>query len=501
MQNTRNHVLSIDQGTTSSRAIVFDDKAQELAVARKEFTQYYPNDGWVEHDVEEIWRHVVAVSRETLGKTGGADKIAALGITNQRETIVVWDRLTHEAVYNAIVWQDRRTKEKCEQLKKEGVENIVRKKTGLLLDPYFSATKLAWILDNVPNARQRAEKGELAAGTIDCFLLWKLTNGKVHATDITNASRTLLFNIHDEKWDDELLKIFNIPRQLLPEVHDNSHIYGETHPALFGRSIPIAGMAGDQQSAMIGQTCFTPGMVKSTYGTGCFMLLNTGEQAIESKNRLLTTIAYRIGGQRHYALEGSIFVAGAGIKWLRDGLGIITYAAQTNDMATRISSSGGVYMVPAFVGLGAPYWNPEARGLICGLTLDSTAAHVARAALESIAYQTRDLENQFMKEGGGQTHTVRVDGGVAANNWFCQFLADMLDVKVERPAQLETTALGAAFLAGLATDVWKDLKSLEKTWTIGQIFEPKIDPAERKRLLKGWEDAVNRTVLPYQHAL
>ncbi|QNT79596.1 glycerol kinase GlpK [Entomobacter blattae] len=498
MHNTRNHVLSIDQGTTSSRAIVFDDQAAEKAVFRKEFHQYYPTPGWVEHDVEEIWRDVVSVCKETIYKAGGVDRIASIGITNQRETIVVWDRITHTTVYNAIVWQDRRTAERCEAMKKEGLEPIVQQKTGLLLDPYFSASKLAWILDNVPNVRERAEKGELAAGTIDCFLLWKLTNGQVHATDITNASRTLLFNIHEEEWDDDLLRLFNIPRAILPKVHPNSHIYGETHPTLFGRSIPIAGMAGDQQSAMIGQTCFKPGMVKSTYGTGCFMLLNTGDEAVNSENRLLTTIAYQINGVRHYALEGSIFVAGAGIKWLRDGLGLITYAAQTHDMATRIPNNGGVYMVPAFVGMGAPYWMPDAKGMICGLTLDSTAAHVARAALESIAYQTYDLENQFKKEAGGNTETVRVDGGAAANEWFCQFLADILDIKVERPVQLETTALGAAFLAGLATEVWPDLAALEKTWKIGSVFEPKMKQPERNQLLAGWKDAVARTLLPHQ---
>jgi glycerol kinase len=489
------HVLAIDQGTTSSRAIVFDAAARPIAVAQREFPQHYPDRGWVEHDPEDIWRDVLAVSREAIDKSGvGAAGIAAIGITNQRETVVVWDRATGEPIHRAIVWQDRRTAEHCARLKAEGAEPMVTQKTGLLLDPYFSGTKLAWILDNVAGARARAGKGELAFGTIDCFLLWRLTGGKVHATDITNAGRTLLLDIRKGEWDAELLRLLDIPASLLPEVRDNSGLFGETAPGLFERPIPIAGMAGDQQAALFGQACFEPGMVKSTYGTGCFALINTGEEALASKNRLLTTPAYRLGGRTTFALEGSIFVAGAAIKWLRDGIGVITNAAETDDLATRVPSSHGVYMVPAFVGLGAPHWNPDARGLICGLTLDATAAHLARAALEATAYQTLDLAQAMRADGGGRAAALRVDGGMAANDWLCQFLADVLETPVERPSGVETTALGAAFHAGLATGVWPDLKALAATWSLERRFEPKMAAAERERLVAGWRDAVRRTL-------
>ena len=489
------HVLAIDQGTTSSRAIVFDTAARPVAVAQREFPQHYPHSGWVEHDPEDIWRDVLAVSREAIEKSGvGHAGIAAIGVTNQRETVVVWDRATGEPIHRAIVWQDRRTAELCARLKAEGAEPMVAEKTGLLLDPYFSGTKLAWILDNVAGARARAERGELAFGTIDCFLLWRLTGGKVHATDITNAGRTMLLDIRKGAWDADLLKLLNIPAALLPEVCDNSRIFGETAPGLYERPIPIAGMAGDQQAALFGQACFEPGMAKSTYGTGCFMLLNTGQEALASKNRLLTTPAYRLDGRTTYALEGSIFVAGAAIKWLRDGIKVIANAAQTADMAARLPSGHGVYMVPAFVGLGAPYWDPDARGLISGLTLDATADHLARAALEAVAYQTRDLTEAMRADGAGRAAALRVDGGMAANDWLCQFLADILEAPVERPLGVETTALGAAFLAGLAVGVWPGLDALSATWSLDRRFEPRMPPAQRETILAGWRDAVRRTL-------
>jgi glycerol kinase len=486
------HVLAIDQGTTSTRSIVFDVAGREVASARREFAQHYPDQGWVEHDPEDIWRDTLATAREALEKAG--TPVAGIGITNQRETVVVWDRATGQPIHRAIVWQDRRTAADCARLRQEGAEPLVQARTGLLLDPYFSATKLAWILDHVGDARARAERGELAFGTIDSFLLWRLTGGRVHATDATNASRTLLFDIHRQCWDEELLRLFRIPAALLPAVHDNSHIFGETDPALFGAPIPIAGMAGDQQAALFGQVCCEPGMVKATYGTGCFALMNTGGTPPRSQHRLLATTAYRLGGQTTYAAEGAIFVAGAAIKWLRDGIGLITHASQTDDMATRVPDSHGVYMVPGFVGLGAPHWDPKARGLICGLTLDATAAHIARAALESVAYQTLDLMEAMKKDGAGLPQALRVDGGMSANDWFCQFLADMLQVPVERPSVLETTALGAAFLAGLATGVWPGTKALAGTWSLGHRFLPRMDGAQRQRMIAGWQDALRRAL-------
>jgi glycerol kinase len=489
------HILAIDQGTTSTRSIVFDDAARPVATAQSEFAQHYPEPGWVEHDPEDIWRDTLATAREAIEKSGvGAGGIAGIGITNQRETVVVWERASGKPIHNAIVWQDRRTARLCGELKADGAEPDVRARTGLLLDPYFSGTKLAWILDHVEGARAKAEKGELAFGTIDSFLLWRLTGGKVHATDVTNAGRTLLYNIRQQRWDEELCRLLRVPMQMLPEVHDNAHIFGMTDKSLLGAEIPIAGIAGDQQAALFGQACFQPGMAKSTYGTGCFMLLNTGAQALESQNRLLTTPAYRLNGQMTYALEGSIFVAGAAIKWLRDGIGVITSARQTNDMATQVPDNNGVYMVPAFVGLGAPHWNPDARGAIFGLTLGATQAHLARAALEAVAYQTMDLASAMIEDGSARPEALRVDGGMAANDWLCQFLADMLDAPVERPVHLETTALGAAFHAGLATGVWPDLDALAATWTQGDLFTPAMKKAERDALAAGWHDAVRRTL-------
>jgi glycerol kinase len=492
---TATHILAIDQGTTSTRAIVFDATARPVATAQAEFAQHYPHAGWVEHDPEDIWRDTLATARDAIAKAGlTAAQIAAIGITNQRETTVIWDRKTGQPIHNAIVWQDRRTAETCHRLKAEGAESLVRERTGLVLDPYFSATKIAWILDNVPGARARAEAGDLAFGTIDCFLLWRLTGGAVHATDVTNAGRTLIFDIHRQDWDEDLCRLFNVPRAILPAVHDNSHVFGTTAPGLFDTAIPIAGMAGDQQAALFGQVCFQPGEAKSTYGTGCFMLLNTGEQALESKGGLLTTPAYRLNGKMTYALEGSIFVAGAAIKWLRDGLGVITHASQTQDMATHVEDSHGVTMVPAFAGLGAPYWDPDARGAIFGLTLGTTQAHLARAALESVGFQTRDLATTMVADGAAWPAALRVDGGMAANDWLCQFLADLLDTPVERPDHLETTALGAAFHAGLAVGLWSGLDALASTWQRGARFVPSMNADHRATLIACWQDAVSRTL-------
>lgn len=486
-------VLAIDQGTTSTRAILFDSKARPVAVAQHEFPQHYPQLGWVEHDPDDIWRDTLAITREVLAGTDIA-RVAGIGITNQRETVIVWDRATGEVIHRAIVWQDRRTSDRCELLKREGAEASVRAKTGLLLDPYFSATKISWVLDNVAGARERAERGELAAGTIDSFLLWRLTEGGVHATDITNASRTSLFDIHQHRWDPELCRLFGVPEALLPEVRDNSHVFGFTAPGLLERQLPIAGMAGDQQAALFGQACFEPGMVKSTYGTGCFLLVNTGAEAVASENRLLATPAYRIDGRTTYALEGSIFVAGAAVKWLRDGLGLIAHASDTDGLATRVPDSHGVYMVPAFVGLGAPHWDANARAAIFGLTLDATGAHLARAALEAVGYQTRDLIEAMVADGCAPPAAIRVDGGMTANDWLCQFLSDIVEVPVERPANLETTALGAAFHAGLATGVWSGLDELKRTWAAADRFQPAMDQELRTTLLAGWNDAVARTL-------
>jgi glycerol kinase len=489
------HILAIDQGTTSSRSILFDRELKPVKVAQQEFAQHYPAPGWVEHDPEEIWKTTLATAQDVLKQSYLSSKdIAAIGITNQRETTVVWDRATGKPVYNAIVWQDRRTTELCTQLRNGGVEIQVSAKTGLLLDPYFSATKIAWILDNVKGARDWAEAGKLAFGTIDTFLLWRLTDGKVHATDATNAARTLLLNIHTGQWDDDLLKLFRVPRSLLPEVKDSAADYGTTAHSLFGSPVKILGIAGDQQAATVGQGCFAPGMMKSTYGTGCFALLNTGEKPIASKNRLLTTIAYQLNGKRTYALEGSIFIAGAAVQWLRDGLKIITKASEAGELALRADPAEQVYMVPAFVGLGAPWWDAEARGALFGLTRKSGPAELARAALESVGYQTRDLlEAMHADVPGGRNTVLRVDGGMTASDWTMQFLADILDAPVDRPVVMETTARGAAYLAGLKAGLMPDLEAFASQWHRDKRFEPKMDMATRARKWTGWQEAVKRT--------
>lgn len=481
-------LLALDQGTSSSRALVFDRTGRLLASAQRELTQHYPQPGWVEHDAGEIWSGQLACAREALAATDA--QVVAIGITNQRETTVLWDRKTGEPLHRALVWQDRRTAAFCETLKQQGAEPRVRELTGLVLDPYFSATKLRWLLDHVPGARERAARGELAFGTVDSWLLWQLSGGRVHATDPSNASRTLLFDIHRGDWSDELLGLFDIPRSLLPEVRPSAGGFG--HASEFG--LPITGIAGDQQAALFGQAALHPGQAKNTYGTGCFMLMNTGTSAAVSQNRLLTTPAYRLNGVTTYALEGSIFVAGAAVKWLRDGLGIITHASQTNDMATRIADNHGVYMVPAFVGLGAPHWRPDARAAIHGLTLDTSPAHLARAALEAVAYQSWDLLEAMAKDSGTTPAAMRVDGGMTANDWLCQFLADMLQIPVERPQNLETTAMGAAFHAGLATGVWNDLDDLARTWTGREPQQPAMAADQRETLLAGWHDALRRTL-------
>ncbi|MBO6718657.1 MAG: glycerol kinase GlpK [Rhizobiaceae bacterium] len=490
------YVLAIDQGTTSSRAIVFDGRMNPVATGQKEFPQHYPASGWVEHDPEDIWKSVIATVRSALRKAKlDASKIAAIGITNQRETVVVWDKATGKPIHNAIVWQDRRTAALCQKLKKRGLEAKFSKKTGLLLDPYFSGTKIAWLLDNVKGARARARKGELLAGTIDTFLIWRLTGGKSHATDATNASRTLIYNIATGEWDAELLKLLDIPATMLPEVKDCAADFGATEKKLFGAEIPILGVAGDQQAATIGQACFEPGMMKSTYGTGCFAVLNTGTELVRSKNRLLSTIAYRLDGKVTYALEGSIFIAGAAVQWLRDGLKIVRRAADTGEMAAQADPTQQVYLVPAFVGLGAPHWDADARGAMFGLTRNSGPAEFAKAALESVAFQTRDLLDAMKKDwprGGGET-VLRVDGGMVASDWTMQRLADILDAPVDRPKILETTALGAAWLAGSHAGVWPDAKGFAKSWALERRFKSAMADDERKRLIKGWRDALRRT--------
>jgi glycerol kinase len=485
-------ILAIDQGTTSTRSLVFDAERHVLACAQKELPQHYPKPGWVEHDLEDIWRDTLATAREAIETAGRT--IAAIGIANQRETVALWDRATGAPVHRAIVWQDRRTAGHCERLRAEGIEALVRDRTGLLLDPYFSATKLAWILDNVPDARHRAERGLLAFGTIDSFLLWRLTGGRVHATDATNASRTLLLDIERQAWDQDLLAIFDIPDAVLPVVHDNACLFGTTAPDLLGTAIPITGLAGDQQAALVGQACFEPGMIKATYGTGCFALTNTGAERPHPPRGILSTLAYRLGGAPTYATEGAIFVAGAAVKWLRDGLGVIAHAAQTEGLAAGLGDNHGVYMVPAFVGLGAPHWDPHARGLICGLTSDATAAHLARAALESVAYQTLDLMQAATGGYGGGSGALRIDGGMAGNDWFCQFLADILEVPVERPVSVETTAQGAACLAGLGIGLYSGLPAIASAWTQGARFVPSMDPGARARAIEGWRDAVSRAL-------
>ncbi len=487
-------LLAIDQGTTSSRAMIFDRHGRALHTAQREFTQHFPRDGWVEHDPEEIWQTTLAVSTAALeASRSQGGEVAAIGITNQRETTLIWDRASGEPIGRAIVWQDRRTAEHCARLRRDGMQEMVAAKTGLLLDPYFSATKIGWLLDNTPGARARAERGELAFGTVDSFLLWRLTGGRVHATDASNASRTLLFNIHENRWDDDLLKLFKVPAALLPQVRDSAADYGETDPELFGTAIPIAGIAGDQQAAAVGQACFAPGMIKSTYGTGCFVLLNTGETPVRSKHRLLTTIAYRIDGRTTYAIEGAIFSAGASIQWLRDGLGVIDSADQCEALARSARTESGVYLVPAFTGLGAPHWDAEARGAIFGLTRDSGIAELVRATLASVCYQTKDLLDA-MAEDGTRPAGLRVDGGMVRNDWLVQRLADTLDMPVERPAQTETTALGAAMLAALQIGLYDSLEEIGQHWRCEARFEPTPNSERRARRLAGWRDAVSRSL-------
>jgi glycerol kinase len=488
-------ILAIDQGTTSSRAIVFDLQGRIVAVDQQEFPQHYPASGWVEHDPEDLWRSTLAVCRSAVGQAEreGAEVIT-IGITNQRETTLVWDRRTGEPVHNAIVWQDRRTAARCAELRRAGQEASVVERTGLLLDPYFSATEIAWILDNVDGARARAEAGELAFGTVDTWLLWRFTGGRVHATDATNAARTMLFNIHEQRWDPELLKLFDVPESLLPTVLDCADDFGETDPELLGRALPIRGVAGDQHAAVVGQTCFQPGTIKSTYGTGCFALLNTGGQAVQSRNRLLTTLAYRLNGRPVYALEGSIFVAGAAVQWLRDGLGIIPTAAETERLARSLEDNRGVYLVPAFTGLGAPHWDAEARGALYGLTRDTGPAELARAALESVCYQTHDLVIAMAADAGKSLQALRVDGGMVANDWLVQTLADITALPVERPQVIETTALGAAYLAGLGHGVWGSLDEVAEQWQVERQFQPELPESERARRLSGWQQAVQRTL-------
>lgn len=491
----KKYILAIDQGTTSTRAMLLNKQGKILGTEQREFTQYFPESGWVEHDANEIWSSVLATISGVLVKTGvNAEEIAGIGITNQRETAVVWDKATSKPIYHAIVWQSRQTVDICTDLKAKGYEKMVTEKTGLLLDPYFSGTKVRWILDHVDGAQERAEKGELAFGTIDTWLIWKLSGGKAHVTDYSNASRTLMYNIYDLKWDEELLAMLNVPAAMLPEVHDSSHVYGHTvgyH--FFGFETPIAGVAGDQQAALFGQGCFEKGMGKNTYGTGGFLLMNTGDKAIKSQNGLLTTLAWGIDGKVSYALEGSIFVAGSALQWLRDGMRMVKTAPETEEYATRVESTEGVYVVPAFVGLGAPYWDAEARGAVFGLTRGTTKEHFIRATLESLAYQTRDVIDSMEKDSGIKLETLRVDGGASANNFLMQFQSDLLQVPVERPENKETTVLGAAFLAGLAVGFWKDKEEINEYWSLEHKFEPVVGTEKEELLYEGWQKAVKAT--------
>ncbi|QYA26371.1 glycerol kinase GlpK [Gramella sp. MT6] len=485
------YILALDQGTTSSRAIVFDKKGSIVSIAQKEFRQHFPKPGWVEHDPDEIWSTQAGVAAEATTKKGlNGENIAAIGITNQRETVVVWDRKTGKAVYNAIVWQDKRTADYCEQLKKNGDGEMIQQKTGLVIDAYFSGTKVQWILDNVEGVRERAEAGELAMGTIDSWIIWNFTKGELHITDVTNASRTLLFNINTMNWDDELLKFFNIPKSMLPEVKDSSEIYGITKTTVFASKIPIAGIAGDQMAALFGQMCTKKGMVKSTYGTGCFMLMNIGKKPIFSKNNLLTTVAWRINGKTHYALEGSIFIGGAVVQWLRDGLGIIRRSSDVEWLAASVDSTDGVYFIPSFVGLGAPYWNQKAQGTIFGISRGTTDAHIARASVEAIAYQTMDILKAMQADSEIQIKEVRVDGGAAVNDTLMQFQADVLDSITIRPKITETTALGAAYLAGLAVGYWESEEQIREMWQEEIRFNPVEDRENIKVKINGWYNAV-----------
>jgi glycerol kinase len=486
------YILALDQGTTSSRAIIFDHAGQIKSLSQKEFKQYFPKPGWVEHDPNEIWSSQAGVAAEATVKAGlNGKNIKAIGITNQRETTIVWNRETGEAIYNAIVWQDRRTAAYCDKLKQDGHSDMIRSKTGLVIDAYFSGSKIKWILDNVEGARAQAEAGKLAFGTVDSWLVWKFTRGQVHVTDVTNASRTMLFNIRTQQWDDELLQLLDIPKSMLPEVKQSSEIYGETATTIFASKIPIAGIAGDQHAALFGQMCIDKAMVKNTYGTGCFMLMNIGSEFIESKNNLLTTIAWKINGEIQYAFEGSIFIGGAVVQWLRDGLGIIKTSADIERLAMSVKDTGGVFFVPAFAGLGAPYWDPEARGTIVGLTRGTTAGHLARAALASIAYQTMDVLNAMEADAGMQIKELRVDGGATANDLLMQFQADVLSCKVIRPSIVETTALGAAYLAGLAVGFWKDVAEIQQLWQSEKEFTPGDDLQDIKADIEGWKRAIH----------
>jgi glycerol kinase len=485
------YLLALDQGTTSSRALVIDNTGKVVGVAQKEFTQIFPQPGWVEHDANEIWASQIGVAADALGRAGASSSdIAAIGITNQRETTVVWDRKTGEPIHNAIVWQDRRTAGFCDKLRADGYDKLVQEKTGLVIDAYFSGTKVNWLLDNVPGARQRAERGELAFGTIDSWLIWKLTNGAVHVTDESNASRTMFLNIHTRDWDDELLKVLNVPRSVLPQVKSSSEVYGESTGVLAG--IPIAGIAGDQQSALFGQMCTKPGMAKNTYGTGSFMLMNTGTEAVPSKNKLVTTIAWRRAGETLYALEGSVFITGAVVQWLRDGLKIIRTAPEIEELALSVPDNGGVYFVPAFVGLGAPHWDAYARGTIIGLTRGSTSGHIARAALEGIAYQVADVLLAMRADSGIKLAELRVDGGACSNNALMQFQADILGIPVVRPNNTETTASGSAYLAALAVGYYKTLDEIAAQWGIDRTFEPKMSADQREKLQAEWTKALGR---------
>jgi len=489
------YILALDQGTTSSRAIVFDHSGNIISVAQKEFTQHFPKPGWVEHDPEDIWSSQFSVMAEVLAKSDiNTDQLAAIGITNQRETTIVWDRTSGKPLCNAIVWQDRRTAEYCDALKAQGHENLIRHKTGLVIDAYFSATKLKWILDHVKGAREAAANGQLAFGTVDSWLIWKLTGGKKHITDVSNASRTMLLNIHSGEWDEELLDLFDIPKIILPEVRPSSEVYGVTDTGILHANIPIAGIAGDQQAALFGQMCTQPGMVKNTYGTGCFMLMNTGNKVVTSNNNLLTTIAWKLHDKIEYALEGSIFIAGAVVQWLRDGLQIIRTSAEVEGLATQVNDTNGVYMVPAFAGLGAPHWNQHARGTLFGLTRGSTNAHIARAALESIAYQTTDVLKSMEADSGIAIKELRVDGGATINNILMQFQADVLQADVVRPKVYETTALGAAYLAGLAIGYWESVEEIQKQWQVDAKFSPAMPTEKIQELQKGWHRAVRATI-------
>ena len=491
----RKYILALDQGTTSSRAIVFDHDGKICSVAQKEFTQYFPKPGWVEHNPNEIWSSQASVIAESISAIdiNGLD-IAGIGITNQRETTIVWDVDTEEPIYNAIVWQDRRTADYCDKLKAEGLIDTIREKTGLIIDAYFSGTKIKWILDNVPGARQRAEQGKLRFGNVDSWLVWRLTRGEVHVTDVTNASRTMLFNINTLKWDADLLKLLDIPVSMLPEVKSSSEVYGHTKTTIFAHEVPISGIAGDQQAALFGQMCIEPGAIKNTYGTGCFVMLNTGEKPVKSENNLLTTIAWKIGDKINYALEGSIYVGGSVVQWLRDGLCCIKSSSEIEELATSVPDSGGVFFVPALTGLAAPYWDQHARGTIIGITRGTTTAHIARAALDGIAFQTYDIARAMAKDMGAPLTELKVDGGASRNNLLMQYQANLLGIKVVRPKITETTALGAAYLAGLAVGFWKDLDEIKQQWQVERTFEPVPDNEEIAAAKQGWADAVRRTL-------